>query len=87
MIGGMKMFVCLDCGNIFAEPKHYVDKHGFDIPPFEERDGCPYCGGAYAEAHQCDCCGKWIDDDYIKIKTGERFCCNCFTGMELGEEN
>lgn len=42
----MGMFVCLDCGRKFEIPVRIVEKHGWDYPPYEEYDGCPYCAGA-----------------------------------------
>lgn len=80
------MFVCLDCNETFTNTKHYVETHGFDAPPYEEWDGCPYCNGAYTEAYKCDGCGKWITGEYIKTKNDERFCENCYTAYEIGEE-
>ena len=81
------MFACLDCNKIFGAPKHYVESHGLDAPPYEEWDGCPNCSGAYAAAYQCDRCGEWIIDEYIKTKDGERYCGNCYRPMMLGDED
>ena len=80
------MYICLDCGRIFEESSHFTDKHGLDSGPYEEYDGCPQCGGAYVEAHRCDCCGEYIVDTYIKLESGERICSECYTTHELGEE-
>ena len=44
-----KNYVCLECGKQFSFPKHYIEKHGLDTPPYEEWYGCPYCAGAYRE--------------------------------------
>ena len=81
------MFVCLDCGKIFQNASHYIESHGFDSPPYEQRDGCPSCGGAYTETHECDECGKWITGEYIKTASGRRVCENCYSVMDLGEED
>lgn len=81
------MFMCLDCNGIFTNPKHYVEKHNLDSPPYEEWDGCPYCSGTYAETYKCDCCGKWITGEYIKTKNDERYCENCYMQMILGDED
>ena len=81
------MWICLDCNELFQDPAHYVNTHSLDTPPYEEYDGCPYCGGAYAEAHECDCCGEWITGDYIKTADGKRYCENCYITMELGDED
>ena len=80
------MFVCLDCGYTFEYTRHYVETHGLDAPPYEEWDGCPSCGGAYTEAQKCDECGEWITSSYIKLHSGKRFCEECYTVYELGEE-
>lgn len=80
------MFVCLDCGCIFSKTKHYTETHGLDSPPYEEYNGCPECGGAYAKADMCAECGHWITGEYIKLNSGERICENCYTTYEIGEE-
>ena len=87
MIGDDIMYVCLDCGCIFSEPKNYVETHGFSTPPYEKWSGCPNCNGAYTEAYECGCCDEWIDGTYIKLEDGERICENCYTTYELGDED
>lgn len=79
------MFICLDCGCIFNEPKHWIETHGLDSPPYEEWDGCPSCGGTYTETHKCDNCGDWINGEYVKLKNGDSFCENCYEIREIGE--
>lgn len=81
------MFICLDCGCIFSETRHYVETHGLDSPPYEEYDGCPKCGGAYAETYECNECGRWITGEYIKLRGGERICERCYITYEIGEED
>lgn len=82
------MLMCLECNEIFDEPKRWVEDHCLDSPPYEEWLGCPWCGGTYIEAHKCDCCGDWIvTENYIKTNDGERFCEDCITHMRLGDEN
>lgn len=86
MIGGKTyMFVCLDCQHLFERPRHYVETHGLDTPPYEEFDGCPECGGAYVEAHKCDECEEWITEDYFKTDDGQRFCQNCCYHVSIEE--
>ena len=80
------MWICLDCQTIFENPKHYMDKCGLDTPPYYHYDGCPKCGGAYAEAFECDICHEVIIDDYIKTVDNKRFCQECYMPMTLGEE-
>lgn len=86
MIGGKTyMFVCLDCQKLFEEPRHYIETHGLDTPPYEHAHGCPECGGAYVETHKCDCCGKWIVDDCIKTNNDLWFCQDCYCIVPLEE--
>ena len=73
------MYVCLDCGDIFASPRRFVETHGFDNPPYEETNGCPSCGGAYAPTVECDICGKYITGDYIQTIDGAMYCDGCYT--------
>ena len=81
------MLVCLDCGQVFAEPRHYVETHNLERPPYEEWDGCPDCGGPFAKAHKCEECGEWICGEYIKTTSGQRICENCYNKYELGDED
>ena len=68
------MFICLDCGKLFEEPKRYIERHGLDYAPYEAWKGCPECGGAYVETFECTQCGKWITGDYIEI--GDTLVCD-----------
>ena len=81
------MWICLDCRETFEKPRLYVETHGLSTPPYEEKMGCPYCGGNYAEAHECDVCGHYIDRPYIRLANGERICDNCHQVMEIGDED
>lgn len=83
---GIKIFICLECGHIFDEPKICTEKHGLDSPPYETYSACPYCEGTFTKAHECDSCGEWIVGSYIKLNSGERICEDCHTTYELGEE-
>ena len=80
------MFVCLDCNKLFEEPRHYVEDHGLDTPPYEHRDGCPRCGGAFTETYQCDNCGKWITGRYVKINNELYFCEDCYDEYDIIED-
>lgn len=79
------MFICLDCGCVFDEPKHWIETHGLDSPPYEECDGCPSCGGAYAETYKCDGCNDWLCGTYAETKNGNKYCENCYEIREVGE--
>lgn len=84
---GRIMFVCVNCGYIFAEPDCWEETHGFNYGPFEEVSGCPECGEPYVEAYVCEGCNDYIDGPYIKTVDGARYCENCYTLMELGDED
>ena len=79
------MFICLDCGCVFDEPKHWIETHGLDSPSYEEWDGCPSCGGAYAETYKCDGCNDWLCGTYAETKNGNKYCENCYEIREVGE--
>ncbi len=79
------MYICLDCDALFTVPKKYSETHGFDSPPYEEYNGCPNCGGDYAETFQCDCCGKYISGDYVEVDYGNFYCENCYTLKNIGD--
>lgn len=79
------MYICLDCGKLFEEPRKYVETHGFDSPPYEEWYGCPECGGVYTETKRCDNCGRWIRGEYIKLDGGYYYCDNCYEVRDIGD--
>lgn len=81
------MYVCLDCGKLFAEPELIVEKHGLDYPPYDEYFGCPECGGAYAEAPECDCCGHYITNDYVETIDGLIYCEDCYSIKNIEDLN
>ena len=83
------MFVCVECGHVFDEDEvdTWEERHGLDYGPYEPWSGCPSCNGGYVEAHRCNCCDEWITGRYVKLDNGERFCENCFSIMELNDEN
>lgn len=72
------MFICLDCGIVFEEPKAYIERHGLDSPPYEVINGCPVCGGSYVETMCCNECGSWITDEYIELKDSSVICDKCY---------
>ena len=83
----MILFVCIECGRTFEHPTYWEEKHNLDTPPYERFTGCPYCKGAYVEAHTCECCDNWIiTERYIKTADGKRYCENCFCVLDLEDE-
>lgn len=76
------MYKCDDCGAVFLEPNHYFEHHGFETPPYEELWVCPFCGGAYREAVQCDVCDKVIfADEAVTDKSLNTLCPDCAKGV------
>lgn len=56
------MYICLDCGNVFDEPKILKESHGFHDGYYESLYYCPECLGDYEEACICDKCGEIIPE-------------------------
>lgn len=80
------MYVCADCGSVFAEPKRVIETHGLDTPPYEEYNACPDCYGmCIVETFTCDCCDEHIRDAYILVNNGERYCSDCYTSQNITE--
>lgn len=79
------MFLCLDCGKLFEEPRYYVETHGLDTPPYESWKGCPDCAGAYVETFECLQCGKWITGDYIEVD-GALICEECYQVKSIEDD-
>lgn len=79
-------FVCVECGCVFQEPKHYIETHGLDTPPYEHFTVCPHCGGAFVEAHRCDCCGEFITADYVVVQDGKRYCEECYSVRNIEDD-
>lgn len=81
------MLICLDCNRVFYEPKQYIETHNLDAMPYEKFWGCPICGGAYAELLECSCCEGYLIGEYFKTNDGKRYCEDCISRMELGDES
>jgi hypothetical protein len=77
----MSTYVCLECYETFDEDEIAVweETHGLDSPPYEQRSGCPYCGGAYVKTYRCNVCGEYINTDtYVEVDD-KLYCEGCFT--------
>lgn len=73
------MYICLDCAHVFDEPVMIIN-HA------EEHVGCPSCGGMFASAFKCEECDNVITGDYVKTKSNQRFCEDCYHSYNLGDE-
>jgi DNA-directed RNA polymerase subunit RPC12/RpoP len=82
------MYRCLDCGEIFAEPKKGATSHyEVDTRQYEPEDVCPYCG--HDEFEEVILC-PWCEENYI-VEGGEYFCDDCYARVsslanELADE-
>lgn len=72
------MYICIDCGALFLEPREYIESHGLDSPPYEAYSGCPVCGGSFAETYECDGCGQYVCGEYIELNDKTVICSNCY---------
>lgn len=79
------MYYCLNCGFLFIKPKHYIEKHGLETPPYEEWYGCPSCSGNFIEALKCDGCGNYITTEEFCVIGDDKFCEHCFQIKKIGE--
>lgn len=79
------MYICIDCGFIFEEPKYYESKENPNSALFSRWDGCPRCAGAYASLLKCSVCGENIIDDYIELANHEYVCSECYAKRRLGD--
>ena len=80
------MFLCLECQNIFDEPKTYIETHGLDTPPYEKFSCCPFCGGDYVKTEVCDYCGKYIRGKYIETPDKKLCCEDCYVEFDITED-
>lgn len=84
--GEITTYKCLDCGSVFTEPSHYYERHGLETPPYEEMWVCPFYGGAYAEAAECDSCGEFVFADTTIERGWDTFCPACAKEAGLLDE-
>ena len=81
------MLICVECGAVFEQPQHVIERHGLDTPPYEEYDACPNCGGSNLhEARRCDVCGNWITGGYVLTIDGCRICDDCYTRHDVEDD-
>lgn len=68
------MFICLDCGKVFENPKMEKEYRGecFGYPSYEAISYCPYCEGDYEEAEECERC-----ENFFNCESIEQGLCDC----------
>lgn len=70
MIIKNKMYICVDCRAVFDEydvsrwTEHVGEFWGDSA--YEDRSGCPYCGGDYVEAEMCEKCEEYFAEDELE---------------------
>lgn len=62
-------YKCLDCGEVFDEPKKWKEYRGefWGTPAYEEMVGCPHCEGDFGEMVICEICGEEHLDDELNF--------------------
>ncbi len=78
-------YICVDCRRQFDEPHVYEERHGLEHGPYEKLSCCPFCGGGYEEAVECDECGKVIPESEacFSEEPGHRALCpECYQAEE-----
>lgn len=72
------MLICLNCSSRFDHPRLYHETSPGEDLPFNEFEGCPYCGGEFTEVHECSLCFDPILEDHIRLADGKYVCPNCY---------
>lgn len=55
------MYICSAYGCEFETPKTIINTYGFETPPYEEIEVCPYCGSEdYSVSGKCISCTETI---------------------------
>ena len=81
------MYLCIDCGALFEEPRRIIETHGLDTPPYEVWNVCPECGGGYVETMRCNICDEWITGDYIELDDYSVVCECCYVVKNIVEDS
>lgn len=83
------MYVCKQCHELFEEPIKWKEDRGehFGFLAYEEFVGSPCCLSDYVKARQCESCGDYLVDSYIKLIDGSRCCKDCYQTIEIGDED
>lgn len=78
-------YICVDCRRQFDEPHRYEERHGLEHGPYEKLSCCPFCGGSYEEAIECDECGKIVPESEVcySDEYGHKVLCSeCYKAKE-----
>ena len=87
--GGIFIYLCKECGNIFEKAVLMTERHDAPFPPYEEWYGCPNpkcCSGAYVEVKDCKACMLTITGEYITTNDGFNYCENCYIKRDIRED-
>lgn len=81
-------YICIDCRRQFDEPHVYEERHGLETGQYEKMSCCPFCGGGYEEAVECDECGKVIPESEACFSEPwhKTLCPECYQAEEDAEE-
>lgn len=59
-------YVCDQCGDVFDEPEHIIERHGFLTPPYEKIPVSPCCAADFSNGAECAECGRVVSEDNIE---------------------
>lgn len=77
-------YICNCCSKHFDEPEEFFDRHPYgDTYAEESFYGCPYCGGSYEEAVECEECGKLVPES----ESYDGYCSECYSKLEEEESD
>ena len=74
------MYICEDCGEVFAEAKTIEERHPYGMTYATEYWAvCPYCESSnFEKAKQCERCGELVAELHDGL-------CDCCYGDMYGE--
>lgn len=80
------LYYCTECNKEFVYTRKNIEHHGLDSPPYEEIECCPFCDStSFINSIECCVCGNTIKCDFVKLKTGEYICDDCYTTGSVGD--
>jgi formylmethanofuran dehydrogenase subunit E len=74
------MFICLECNEVFEEPKVVYEHHPYGMTyATEEWRVCPHCGDSNIDiAVECSRCGEYIAKEEAYTEGKKYLCDFCY---------
>ena len=80
------MYICINCRELFEEPKECIETHGLEVPPYEHFYVCPRCGSTFVETYKCSVCNEYITGIYAELDDGSMVCAQCYVLKDIIDE-